>query len=284
MALYGIYERLVRRHLNGLGLGSRTVRSADAELHVYDGRGAAEGGAIYVVIHGIGSSASAYSGLLKRLLPHASRIVAPDLPGHGFSPIPEPLPHPQALYEHLERALVGLFDTPAVVVGTSLGGGLALRFALDHPERVSKLILCSPAGAQMSEAAFAELREAFRMDSPAKGRAFIERLFDRPPRLRSLVGREVKRLLSRPIVQHFLDVADDDDQFDSEEVAALLPATLLIWGRAEKLLPYECLQWYRTHLPDTVTIEEPDGFGHSAHLEVPDALAARILAFAQESR
>jgi pimeloyl-ACP methyl ester carboxylesterase len=283
MALYGLYERLVRRHLNRLGLRSRVVRGGDAELHVYDGRGSTAG-PVYVVIHGIGSSASAYSPLLKRLLPHASRVVAPDLPGHGFSPLPDPLPHPRKLYEHLERALMELYDTPAVVVGTSLGGALALRFALDHPERVSKLILCSPAGAQMTDTAFSELREVFRMDSAAKGRAFIERLFHRPPLLRSLVGREVKRLLSRPIVQHFLDEASADDQFGADEVAALGPATLLIWGRAEKLLPYECLQWYRAHLPDTVTIEEPEGFGHSAHLEVPDALAARILAFAQDPR
>ena len=282
MALYGLYERIVRRHLNRLGLRSRTVPGGDAELHVYDGqRGGA--GPIYVVIHGIGSSASAYSPLLKRLLPHASRILAPDLPGHGFSPLPDPIPDPRALYEHLERALVGLYDTPAVVVGTSLGGALALRFALDHPERVSKLILCSPAGAQMTDAAFSELREVFRMDTAAKGRAFIERLFDRPPMLRGLVGREVKRLLSRPIVQHFLDVTSSDDQFGTDEVAALAPETLLIWGRAEKLLPYECLQWYRTHLPDSVTIEEPEGFGHSAHLEVPDALTARILAFARRT-
>jgi len=280
MTLYDLYERLVRRHLNRQGLHSRLIEDDGWPIHLYD-TGDDSTGTPYVVIHGIGSSASAYAPLLKRLMPHTGRLIAPDLPGHGFSPLPDPLPNPEALYGQLERTLVKSYDTPAVVIGTSLGGGLALRFALDHPERVSKLILCSPAGAQMSDEAFAELREVFRMDSAAKGSAFLERLFDRPPRLRGLIGRQVKRLLDRPIVQHFLDVTSPEDQFSVEEIAALRPDTLLIWGRAEKLLPYECLEWYRTHLPATVTIEEPDGFGHSAHLEVPDALTARILAFAR---
>lgn len=281
MTLYGLYERLIRRHLNGLGLNSRLVGHSGTPIHVYDSGGGPTA-CPYVVIHGIGSSASAYSPLLKRLLPHTARLIAPDLPGHGFSPLPDPLPDPDELYGQLERTLERVYEGSAVVIGTSLGGGLALRFALDHPDRVRKLILCSPAGAQMSDEAYAALREVFRMDSAAKGRQFLDRLFDRPPPLKGVVGRQVRRLLDRPIVQHFLDVASADDNFAADEVARLRPDTLLIWGQSEKLLPYECLEWYRTHLPDTVTIEEPEGFGHSAHLEVPDALTARILAFARE--
>ncbi|MCA9537250.1 MAG: alpha/beta fold hydrolase [Myxococcales bacterium] len=276
--LLPVFERLSRRRLYRKGMRSVAVPTPEGRLHSYEGRGDSAGPPM-VMLHGIGSSATAYAALLARLRPHASVLWAPDLPGHGFSDPVVGEPRFEELYQRVARAIDARFDAPFVLIGTSLGGGLALRYAIERPEKVARLVLCSPAGAQMSDAAFAQLKHTFRMDRRTAGVEFVDRLFDRPPVYRRLLGREVRHLLGRPLVQRLVHNAGPEDFLSAEEVAGLQPPTLLLWGTEERLLPEECLDWFRQYLPGHVQIERPAGFGHSAHLERPAQLARRIVEF-----
>jgi pimeloyl-ACP methyl ester carboxylesterase len=84
----------------------------------------------------------------SRLLERSGhRVIAYDARGHGSS---SPAPSPDAyayppLAADLERVLDGLGVERAVLVGASMGAQTALRFALDHPERVAALGLITPA-------------------------------------------------------------------------------------------------------------------------------------------
>lgn len=76
---------------------------------------------------------------------HAT-YVAPDLPGHGFSDKPRRRYSLGAQASFLRDLLAALGHGSATVVGTSLGGGIAVQFSYQHPERCERLVLVGAGG------------------------------------------------------------------------------------------------------------------------------------------
>ena len=95
-----------------------------------------------ILIHGFISSNLIWSHLLAPLANAGFRVIAPDLPGYGYSDKPADAPY---TIEDQARTVVGLMNRlgieTATVVGASYGGAVAAMMALDYPERVEKLIL-----------------------------------------------------------------------------------------------------------------------------------------------
>jgi pimeloyl-ACP methyl ester carboxylesterase len=272
-------ERAARRGMNATGIESLHVDGAAGRMHLYR---ASSGGRLppMALIHGLGSSATSYWRLLARLRPHTRRLVAPDLPGHGFSQVPEPFT-PEAIGIGLAELLDRELDEPAIVCGNSLGGGIALRYALLRPQKVRALILCSPAGAEMTEEDFQAVLRSFRHENRAEAHQFLRKLYYRPPWYLSLVARDIHRLFSRGSFRDLLGAMTPELAFRPDELAGLTTPVLLLWGRSDQILPRAGLEFYRRTLP-TATIEEPEGFGHCPHLDDPDALAERMVAFAAQ--
>ena len=278
--LLDFHQRLVRLRLRAQGFRTRYAGEAGERMHRYEyHRGG--GSRQYLVLHGLGTHASAYAPLLTRLKRRADRVIAPELLGHGFSEKPTPRLPPSEVFARMARTLDQIIDEPLTVVGTSLGGAIALKYALSSPHKVARLILVSPAGAPLTPEGFEQIRSHFTLNNAADGRAFIDRLFHHPPWYRPLIGGSVQRMLGRSAVKDFLSPATKREMFTPETVAPLVPPTLLIWGRSEKLLPRECLEWFRAHMPDHVRFEHPERFGHSPHLEWPNELATMITDFAE---
>src|SRR5256885_4081122 len=121
-------ERLGRRALHRRGVESRWVQTPHASLHVYDAKGR---GALptTLLLHGLGSAATPFGPLLSRLRHEVRRVVAPEYPGHGFSERATRLT-PDTLFEAMSSAFETLDLEPALVVGNSLGGAVALNYAL----------------------------------------------------------------------------------------------------------------------------------------------------------
>jgi pimeloyl-ACP methyl ester carboxylesterase len=273
-------EKLARYAMNRRGLASRFVDVAGVRLHVYDGRGRGRGSLPpLVLLHGLGSGGAAFAGLVRHLSPHVGRIIIPELPGHGFSTRGDRAITPEVLVEVIAGAIDVVLDEPAVVYGTSLGGGIAIKYALERPARVRALILVSPAGAPLPDDEWEALVKTFHVESPSDARAFLERLYHRPPWFLALLAREFPHVLARPAVREILESATQAHAPSPEELGRLTMPLLLLWGRSEKLLPASALRYFRTHLPAHAVIEEPEGFGHTPQLEVPGKLASRVLAF-----
>ncbi|MFF0151596.1 alpha/beta fold hydrolase [Micromonospora sp. NPDC005203] len=103
-----------------------------------------------LLIHGNCSSALFWEPLVRRL-PPTLRVVAPDLRGYGDSAT-APVDATRGLRDFADDVaallddptLFGANDTRPVVVGHSLGGGVAMRLLVDHPDRVGALLLAAP--------------------------------------------------------------------------------------------------------------------------------------------
>ncbi|SFQ08952.1 4,5:9,10-diseco-3-hydroxy-5,9,17-trioxoandrosta-1(10),2-diene-4-oate hydrolase [Amycolatopsis arida] len=102
-----------------------------------------------IMLHGGGPGASAWSNFGRNLPVFGKefRTLAVDQPGFGRSD--KPTDHPQ-YFTHSASAVVGLMDALGIekahLVGNSLGGGAAVRLALDHPDRAGRLVLMGPGG------------------------------------------------------------------------------------------------------------------------------------------
>ncbi len=102
-------------------------------------------GRTLLLLHGLGASLEWWEQAAG-LLADGYSVVVPDLPGHGLSDEPADGYTP-AVARSAVAGLLDALDVPdAVLVGNSMGGLVALDFALHHPDRASALILLASAG------------------------------------------------------------------------------------------------------------------------------------------
>lgn len=98
-----------------------------------------------LLIHGLGGTRRTWRHLIDSLAA-THTVIAPDLPGHGDSGAPAGDYSLGAHASTLRDLLVALGHSKATIAGHSLGGGIALQFAYQFPERVDRLMLISSGG------------------------------------------------------------------------------------------------------------------------------------------
>ena len=105
-------------------------------------------GPVLVLLHGEDpdSALTAWAPVWPALTPHA-RLVAPDLPGCGDSPLGTTAPTVAGYHAWLLRFLDACAIRRATIAGRSLGAEIARRTALDTPARVAGLVLLKPGDA-----------------------------------------------------------------------------------------------------------------------------------------
>jgi 4,5:9,10-diseco-3-hydroxy-5,9,17-trioxoandrosta-1(10),2-diene-4-oate hydrolase len=109
-----------------------------------------------VFFHGSGPGASGWSNFRRNypyLVERGFRTLVPDTLGYGYSSKPENVDY---TLDFLVGAMVRFLDKigveKAAVIGNSHGGAMSIKLALDHPDRVSKLVLMAPGGLEEREA------------------------------------------------------------------------------------------------------------------------------------
>jgi len=110
--------------------------------------GTAGSGPPLLFLHGWGVGPRSYSGALRHVAAAGCAVAAPAQPGFGGTPgLASEHRHFPGYGRWVARYLDALaVDEPVVVVGHSFGGGVALQFAHDHPDRVRGVVLCNAVG------------------------------------------------------------------------------------------------------------------------------------------
>ncbi len=123
------------------------MQQQDLQMAYMDVAPDAPNGRVVLLLHGKNFSGAYWGSTIEALLDAGYRVVVPDQVGFGKSSKPA---HLQYSFQALATATAGLLDalevTDVHVVGHSMGGMLATRFALMFPERAASLVLMNPIG------------------------------------------------------------------------------------------------------------------------------------------
>ena len=277
-------QRALRRFLVLKGARSSVVRIDGYDVHYYDVAGTGVGPPI-VLVHGLGGAANGFYKILFGLGSRFSRVLAPDLPGNGFSQLPPGTPalNAEQQLHVLTRFLETVAREPVFLVGSSLGGAMTLTLAHRRPELVRALGLVAPAGARVSPERFDELIRSLQVTSNSDARALTRRLFHKPPLTALLLASDMRRMYASDAVKAILTESKYADLIDPALLQGLKVPVLLIWGGSEKLLPYESADYFRAHLPSNAEVHVVEGFGHIPHVERPEQVTRTLVGFADRA-
>jgi 3-oxoadipate enol-lactonase len=138
-----------------------------------------------LLIHGLGATSDSWKLQAPALAAAGYRVLAPDLPGFGKSPISVPVTVPR-MASGLDQLLSSLNAAPAHVVGISMGGTVALQLAADFPGSVAKLVLVNtfarlkPQGLAGWLAFASRLFLVYLTGLPTQARVISGRIFPKP--------------------------------------------------------------------------------------------------------
>ncbi|QHE91519.1 alpha/beta fold hydrolase [Pandoraea fibrosis] len=231
---------------------SRYLNSAAGRIH-YQDAGAGDTPPL-ILIHGGGPGAYGWSNYRRNAGPLSRnrRVIVIDLPGYGQS---EARPVDEAgIYGANARAVLELMDALNIgkvsLVGNSLGGGISLRLALDHPERVDRLILMGPGGSIGATSTFPSeglqrMLDFYEGEGPSleKLRKVVDLLVYDPSVITEslleerLATAQSPQTLKNPPLRR--QAANPRNELWRENLAGLTHRTLLIWGREDKVLPLD---------------------------------------------
>jgi pimeloyl-ACP methyl ester carboxylesterase len=256
-------------------------------LHGHDvGYRLAGHGPVVLLVHGLAGSSRTWKDVMGPLA-RRHTVLAPDLLGHGESA--KPLgDYSLGAYASGLRDLLGVLGLPRVtVVGQSLGGGIAMQLAYQHPEIAERLVLVGSGGLGRevspilraltlpgAEYLMPVLFPGFARDG---GNWLARFLHDRGWRAPHMAEgwRAYASLASAPnrhaFVRTLRTVIDPGGQtvsaVDRLYLAAAMP-TLIVWGDQDHVIPVEHAYAAHAAMPGS-RLEIFEGVGHFPHAEAP---------------
>jgi pimeloyl-ACP methyl ester carboxylesterase len=250
-----------------------------------------------LLIHGLGGSRRTWRHMMAPLA-QSNTVIAVDLPGHGDSQAPAGDYSLGAHAVALRDLLMMLGFTRATVIGHSLGGGIAMQFAYQFPERLSRLALISSGGLGT------ELSLVLRAATLPGASSVVAGITYLPAGLGHLLQPAlwvVPGLVARddtgPLADAMrsLSCARQREAFfataravidwkgqkvSAERQLAMLNdlPVLVAWGSMDKIIPPHHHQALVSRLPGCHVVEIP-GAGHFPHETAPSTLAPALAAF-----
>ena len=230
-----VIDQSIRAWLRLHGVRSQYIHIGFFRVHyLAGGRGLP-----LVLVHGLEGSAENWFRLMPPLLRNGYRVYALDLLGFGRSD------RPDVNYSISRQAeiLAQFFDSQGLaradLGGWSMGGWVALQFALAHPERVRRIFLADSAG--------------ITFDIPFESTLFYPQTVEQARELLALLtplGYCTPRFVARDIVRHvstrtgiaqrcMQSMMAGEDLLDGRLAGIRVPV-LIVWGKQDAIIPLHC--------------------------------------------
>ena len=240
-----------------------------------------------VLLHSSGEFAALWMRVIPDLVT-THRVVAPDLPGHGASEMADGQPNLDRVVAWLGALIEHTCPSPPTLVGHGLGGAIAARFAIAHPDRLSRLVLVDALGLDRFEPApsFGLALHRF-MEQPSEHTrdGLFRQCFVDPDGLRQQLGQRWE-----PLAAYALDRARTPGQqaalgslmpqlglpaIPPADLARIVVPTTVIWGRHDLQVQLPVAEAASTRLGwplhviedagDDPALEQPQAFLRTLH-------------------
>lgn len=252
-------------------------------------------GPVLLLLHGTAAATHSWRALMP-LLAERFTVIAPDLPGHGFTSAPKEGGYTLPAMAQSVAALLGeMGDTPAMTIGHSAGAAIAVRMALDGAltgpiVSINGALLPFPGFAaqlfpQMAKMLFLNPLMPRLFALTGQSESFVRRFLERSTgsRVDDAGARYYQRLFacSGHCAAALAMMANWDLDSLKRGLPTLKNAVALFAGEEDAAVPPSVADQVAA-LISSGTVRKFSGLGHLAHEEAPDMLAAAIIDIARD--
>ena len=245
-----------------------------------------------VLIHGSNASLFTWEPWAKRL-GNSFRVVSMDMPGHGLTgAVPDHDYSEEGMVKFVAEVADKLGLKRFAIAGNSMGGGVAARFAEEHPDRITALILVDAAGEPMTKGGDA-IPLVFRI---ARTPVLNQVILHVTPRALAVEGLDDaivrKQIITDRMIDTYWELArmTGSRQATAERfslpysdavhanIADVKAPTLILWGAEDHLIPVESAHQFQADIPGSQLVIYP-ATGHIPQEELADRSAHDVRTF-----
>ena len=269
-----LFAALTAFVLRLLGARRRRLESGPVSLVYYD-LGPRDGEP-WILLHGLGATAATWAPVLQAFR-RKCRMLAPELSSLGGTRTPGHALGMERAVEVVRELIDEEFGgRPVTLAGISLGGWMAARFALAHPERVSRLVLIASGGYRDQD--WDNIQSLVTVSDLAGVDRLYKALFVQVPWVMRVSRSAFLAAYTSPGVKNALAALSEDDVLRDEDLAQIRVPTAVIWAENDGLFNLAAGRAMAAALPHAY-FEVLSGCGHAAHMERPKALVEALQRF-----
>jgi pimeloyl-ACP methyl ester carboxylesterase len=255
------------------GFHSEYVRVGPYLVHYFVGGH----GTPLMLIHGLGARSEDWTPEMPAYAKNGFRVYAIDLLGCGRTDRPDIAYTIGDQVELIQGFLTAVHVEKADVMGWSMGGWIATEFALQHPQRVNRLVAMDSAGLKFKTDLSAEILEPNTV--PQLERLEVV-LMAHHYYIPGFVQRDLLRTMEshRAVVHRTLESLLREEGDFAGKLGQLQIPVLLLWGQQDELLPPSVGKQMHEAIPQSV-LELYSGCGHMGPATCADRIVPRVIDF-----
>ena len=262
-----VADQQIRFHLWRAGVKSDYIEVGGYRLHYFEASPSGGGGTPLVLVHGLGARGEDWGAMIPRLAARGFHVYVPDLLGFGRSPRPD-VDYSISLEEQTVAQFMQAMHVPrADVGGWSMGGWIAMKLALDHPEMVDRLMIYDSAGTYFPATWGPDLFTPTGVDGV---RELMAMLTPKPRTLPNFAAEAALRKLQGNawvLRRSMTSMTGGRDLLDFRLYQISQPM-LIVWGAQDELIPLSVGEAIHKKVPQSV-LDIIEGCGHLAPAECP---------------